>query len=335
MLALDALLERLPDALVGDLARKRLRLVGDRLPDALSRRIGLEARLGDDATVDLLLLVASPRELGVLAGADAVIALDPALALQPEWRAAARLARRSLRLIDLRSPLPPPIWLELDAAGDDGTPAAFTAAAPDPAAAIADWDVPGTVEEILRSMTDAAVPAALPARVAHVVASGLDVRQVGCFTGRPLAGVRLFCAATAPAQLPGALARAGWRGAASALADWVDVAARCADTLHLGLDVAAGEVCPGIGLEFALADAAQPHQDPRWGGLLDLLVDRGLCAPAKRDAVLGLGRAYEVRLPHLRRYRQGLHHVKVSVDESGRAAAKVYFGAYEVTGAAP
>jgi hypothetical protein len=158
---------------------------------------------------------------------------------------------------------------------------------------------------------------------------------VGCFTERPLAGVRLFCAPTAPARLPEVLACAGWRGAAAAVSDWVHVAARYADTLHIGLDVAQGEVRPGIGLEFALAGAAQPHQDPRWHRLLDLLVDRGLCAPAKRNAVLALGRAYEVRLPHRRRYRQGLHHVKVSVGESGHAAAKVYFGAYEVTGAAP
>jgi hypothetical protein len=331
MLALDALLERLPDALVGDPARKRLRLLGDRLPDALSRRIGLEARLGDDPTVDLLLLAASSRELGILAGADAVIALDPALAVQPGWRAAARLARRSLRLIDTGSPLPPPVWLELDAAGDGSMPAAFTAAAPDPAAAVGDWDVTGTVAEILHRVTGGAAPVALTTGVARAVASGLDVRQVGCFTGRPLVGVRLFCAAGAPAQLPEVLARAGWRGAAAAVADWVRVAAPYADSIHIGLDVGESGVCPGIGLEFALAGTAQPHQDPRWRRLLDLLVDRGLCAPAKRDAVLALGRAYEVRLPHPRRYRQGLHHIKVSVGGSGHAAAKVYFGAYERT----
>lgn len=335
MLALDALLERLPDALIGDPARKRLRLLGDRLPDALSHRIGLEARLGDEPAVDLLLLASSSRELDILAGADAAISLNAALAVRPGWRAAARLARRSLRLIDLDSPLPPPIWLELDAAGDDDAPAVFTAAAPDPAAAVEGWDVTGTVEEILHRVTGAAVPVELIARVAHVVASGLDVRQVGCFTGRPLAGVRLFCAAPEPARLPVVLAGAGWRGAAAAVADWVHVATRCADNFHIGLDVAEAGVSPDIGLEFTLADAAQPHQDPRWGELLDLLVDRGLCRPAKRTAVLALGCAYEARLPHLRRYRQGLHHIKVSVGQAGRAAAKAYFGAYEVTGAAP
>jgi hypothetical protein len=319
VLALDALLERLPDALVADPARK-------------SRRIGLEARLGDDPTVDLLLLAASSRELGVLAGADPIINLDAAVAVQPGWQAAARLARRGLRLVERGSPLPPPIWLELDAAGDAGTPAVFTAAAPDPAAAVAGWDVTGTVEEVLHCVTDAAVPAALTARVAQVVAGGLDVRQVGCFTGRRSAGVRLFCAVDAPAQLPGALTLAGWRGAEAAVTDWVRAAARYADNLHIGLDVTGTGVAPGIGLEFTLAGAAQPHQDPRWGGLLDLLVDRGLCVSVKRTAVLALGRAYEVRLPFRRRYRQGLHHVKVSVDESGHASAKVYFGAYELVG---
>jgi hypothetical protein len=211
----------------------------------------------------------------------------------------------------------------------------FTAAAPDPtAAAVAKFDITGTVEQILRVVTEVAVPTALAARVARVVASGLDVRQVGCFTGRPPAGVRLFCAAPAPERLPGMLARAGWQGAEAAVTYWARIATRYADHLHLGLDVADSGVGPGIGLEFTLAGAAQPHQDPRWGELLDLLVDRGLCLPAKRTAVLALGREYEVRLPFRRRYRQGLHHVKVSVGPSGHATAKVYFGAYETTGAA-
>jgi hypothetical protein len=61
---------------------------------------------------------------------------------------------------------------------------------------------------------------------------------------------------------------------------------------HLSLDIsgvggagaAAGEVLPRIGLEGAFA--RQPRREQRWAEILGRLVDRGLCLPAKRDAVL-------------------------------------------------
>ncbi|GGK15028.1 hypothetical protein GCM10010124_04570 [Pilimelia terevasa] len=337
MYALDALLERLPPALVDDPAGKRLRLVGDRLPDALSHRIGLEARLDDTPRVDLLLLAADARELAVLAGTDPAVAIDPQLAAARGWQAGARLARRAARLG--AGPLPPGVWVELDT-DSAAAPALFTAAAPDPGQpAAAGWDAAATVAEVLHEVADRPPPAALLERVAAVAASALAVRQVGVFGGRPHAGVRLFCATpagpppsgAAVAELLGAL---GWSGHAAALAHWADVAAAHADTVHLGLDVTADGPLPTVGLEIAMADAAQPHQDPRWVRLLDRLVADGLATAAKAAAVARLGRGYTVRLPHPRHFRQGLHHLKISVAPSGAAGAKAYFGAYETRGAA-
>jgi len=332
MFALDALLERLPDALVDDPAGKRLRLLGEQLPDALSRRIGLEARLGIDPTVDLLLLAATPRELGILAGTDPHVQLGDALTATAPWQGAARLARRAQTLIDTGSPLPPGIWLELDATATELVPALFTAAAPDPGHPAAHtWDTVTTVGDILREVAGADPPAALMTQIARVVDSPLTVRQIGCFTGRPNAGVRLFCAHQVGTPLTRALTAAGWRGAADAVEHWAQIAYEFGDRVHIGLDLTATGTLPTIGLEITLADAAQPHQDPRWAKLLDLLLALDLGTDDKRDAVLALGRAYELRLPHLRRYRQGLHHLKISVSGAGEASVKVYFGAYEVT----
>jgi hypothetical protein len=67
VIALDLLLETLPDALVGDGARKVPRVAGDRLPGrpvarrparpgGLPGRVGLRARSHADPQVDLLLL---------------------------------------------------------------------------------------------------------------------------------------------------------------------------------------------------------------------------------------------------------------------------------------
>ncbi|GAA2529193.1 hypothetical protein [Pilimelia columellifera] len=341
MMALDVLLERLPTALVDDPARKRLRLLADPLPDALSARIGLEARLGDDPTVDLLLLVTAERQLAVLAGADPAVALPPELAGQPSWQGAARLGRRARSLAAAGSALPPGIWLELDAAGDQpvGAPAVFTAATPDRARS-SDAEpsgsppVGGVVNEVLRTLAQAPPDPALVGQVDQIVHSGLDVRQVGCFTARPGAGIRLFCAAptTDPTELIAALAFTGWRGPVAAVERWLDWCRRHGDATHLNLDVTPAGPLPTIGLELSLADAAQPHQDPRWGTLLDSLVASGLCRPAKRDALLTLGRGYEAMLMGRRRYRQGLHHLKITVRADGGAGVKAYFGAYEVAG---
>jgi hypothetical protein len=101
--------------------------------------------------------------------------------------------------------------------------------------------------------------------------------------------------------------------------------------LHIGLDVTADGVRPAIGIEVSQVGTPQPHEDPRWGGLLDTLRSGGLCTHAKRDAVCCLGEQYETELYGRRRYRQGLHHTEVTVAADSTAAAKVYFGAYELS----
>jgi len=61
-----------------------------------------------------------------------------------------------------------------------------------------------------------------------------------------------------------------------------------AENPHLSFDIDTvgdrGQVLPRIGLEGAFP--RQPPREPRWAELLGRLVDRGLCSPAKRDALL-------------------------------------------------
>jgi hypothetical protein len=58
-----------------------------------------------------------------------------------------------------------------------------------------------------------------------------------------------------------------------------------AENPHLSFDIGAtGEVLPRIGLEGAFP--RQPPREPRWAELLGRWVERGLCSPEKRDAVL-------------------------------------------------
>jgi hypothetical protein len=55
------------------------------------------------------------------------------------------------------------------------------------------------------------------------------------------------------------------------------------ERLHLSFDVA-DKILPRIGLEGSYP--RQPSREPRWSALLESLVDRTLCSPAKRDALL-------------------------------------------------
>ncbi|HZF09821.1 MAG TPA: hypothetical protein VFE33_13605 [Thermoanaerobaculia bacterium] len=58
-----------------------------------------------------------------------------------------------------------------------------------------------------------------------------------------------------------------------------------AENPHLSFDIGpTGEILPRIGLEGAFP--RQPDRERRWAELLARLVDRGLCSPEKRDALL-------------------------------------------------
>jgi len=56
-----------------------------------------------------------------------------------------------------------------------------------------------------------------------------------------------------------------------------------AERPHLSFDVGPEGIGPRAGLEGSFV--RWPHREPRWRELFDRLVERGLCAPEKRDAV--------------------------------------------------
>jgi hypothetical protein len=133
----------------------------------------------------------------------------------------------------------------------------------------------------------------------------------------------------------------GWDGGLDACATLVAEMRSLADGLTLCLDVA-DEVAPRLGMECHLSH--QPPVEPRWKTLLDELVARGWCTPAKRDAILGWpGRVTpadgmgvwparlvhaELRVPgdHFTNLEKLITHVKVTREPTGAVEAKAYFG---------
>ncbi len=69
---------------------------------------------------------------------------------------------------------------------------------------------------------------------------------------------------------------------APAVADAVPLLAG-AERPHLSFDIGPEGIGPRAGLEGSFV--RWPHREPRWRDLFDRLVERGLCAPEKRDAV--------------------------------------------------
>jgi hypothetical protein len=105
-----------------------------------------------------------------------------------------------------------------------------------------------------------------------------------------------------------------------------------AERPHLSFDIHPERIEPRIGLEGSFVK--WPHREPRWRQLFDRLVDRGLCDPAKREAVFAWpGQetfwSAPARWPAAAAGTRGvcvraLSHVKV-VAQPGRAPeAKVY-----------
>jgi hypothetical protein len=109
-----------------------------------------------------------------------------------------------------------------------------------------------------------------------------------------------------------------------------------AERLHLSFDVAPEGVLPRIGLEGSFPHL--PRREPRWAELLGRLVERDLCSPEKRDAVLAwpgsetfwtAPAAWPVEAVGARGFCvRGLSHVKVvsAPDREPEAKAYLSFG---------
>lgn len=295
---------RLSEALVSHQAFERLREIALQLPgDGLA---ALEIRLSPAAEiVDLSLKVSQLRGL-----ADTTFSPRTRQFLR-RWSAG-----------DL--PSVASVWLELDAERSD-------AGLPDPvlcAEVRRGTDPVQTLDAVFPTLDAsqrtralrciAAIPP--PARLLYI----FDLRARGTRS------LRLEILGLAPEAAPAFLARL-----APDLAPAVAKAAPFlagAERPHLSFDIGPEGFGPRAGLEGSFV--RWPHREPRWRELFDRLVDGGLCAPEKRDAVFawpGQERFWTApdRWPAEAAGTRGvcvraLSHVKVAVRPDGAPEAKVY-----------
>ena len=341
-----------PEALVPPDAMARAARAASHLPAGLSNWLYLECRLrANDSRVDLALNV-DRRGRDVLAGRSAppAAALGDAVRAHPAWARVGDLARRWADPASAIARAVESVWLEFDLdrhGGDDDdvpVPGVFvdfveTAIGGDDggdggAAAEAGTRLAG---EALAPLLGGPLPDAAARRLHSCFAalpSGAFVIYLGVMLSRPAAAaaVRLCVMGVEGRRALASFLRAAeWPGPAD---DVIELAAALAHAdngagaamVHLDV-MPGGGVAPVLGLEFTFT--RRPQLDGRIAerGLLDALVARRLCDPAKRDALAGWPGYHIGTLPHelwpslvIRR----LNHVKVVCTPDGMVDAKAY-----------
>ncbi|MET0403490.1 MAG: hypothetical protein ABW123_13850 [Cystobacter sp.] len=160
--------------------------------------------------------------------------------------------------------------------------------------------------------------------------SGTDDFQIGAMIARGIQAVRLCVFDIRPDELPAFLSRAGWKGDLDEVRRYLEAFAPHADFVGVHLDV--GEMLfPQIGIEPGFTAgpwARQPHLEPRWHGQFNQLVERGLCTPARRDALLSFSGYQHVPMDGEEKLvlLRGLSHLKVTLRPGVSPLAKAYFG---------
>jgi len=294
---LDRLTPHLPPALVTNEDRERLRGICARLPAALSNWVYLECRLAAGTTpVDLAVNV-DHRGRDILAGDYPATTLDNELTSHPAWVRIRALARRWADTgTDLHDAVES-LWLEFDAPKvEEGVPVpgvfvdfdhtflegmATAAAAP-------------LIVESVAPLLGAAIHASTQRNIRRCIANlseNARVIYVGVMLSRAAADdtVRLCVVGLLRHQLLPYLHSVGWEGEAVTLTDLTtmlasaDAAAAEVTIVHLDIDRVG--VRPSVGLEYPFARRSQLLGSVSETRLLDCLVERGLCAPSKRDAL--------------------------------------------------
>lgn len=140
--------------------------------------------------------------------------------------------------------------------------------------------------EMAIKLLDSQVPPHLDSNLQLCVGAlpaGAKITWIGAMLSRNSETVRLIASGISPVELPAYLAQVGWAGSVKELEGIIDNLSGWVDNIDLSFDV--GDSIPArIGLECYVANAHQ--KEPRWQLFLSHLVTSGLCAPAKRNALL-------------------------------------------------
>ena len=166
-------------------------------------------------------------------------------------------------------------------------------------------------------------------RVFGALRGGACVSNAGVFRGRPAHTLRVVVAGLGASGVTDLLDSLSWRGPLSAVRRLLSELGPACTAIGLSVDVAEAGIGPRAGVELFAgpaggAWAAGSRRD--WEPLVDRLVARRLCRPAKGAGLLAwTGRQRVFTASGVRIACQGVNHVKVSFG-AGPPSAKAYAG---------
>ncbi|HEY5060499.1 MAG TPA: hypothetical protein VII52_03135 [Gemmatimonadaceae bacterium] len=317
----------LPQALLGDGGRERLRSAASSLPAALSRCLYLELDPGVPGLVDLIVDVdAAGRD--ILAG-HSVLRLDAGLSAGPAWGRVGAFARAWLEPGGRLQTAVRDAWLEFDLGPATGLPAPSVFV--DFSTTIVQIERASSVDAIvlaaesLRFAIDAAALAMLE-RAAGALPPHATVLYAGFMLARPTDAIRLCIMGLSPSDVLAFLRAIDWSGdLATAREIMASLAAPCGGgqsrpaLVHVDIGCAVGQT---IGFEYPFARVPQLRGALAEQAVLDTLASRGLLGAGQR-AALDEWPGYERRtMPHelwpailVRR----VNHVKIVIAGGARA----------------
>lgn len=112
-----------------------------------------------------------------------------------------------------------------------------------------------------------------------------DLYAVGAMLSRRFNGVRVDFSHLPPSSVPAYLEAVGWPGdirEVEAMLRWLPPFYK---EVEVALDLTEA-VLPRLGVECHVYKGSLTSASAAWGEMLDVLVERGLCLPSKRDALL-------------------------------------------------
>ncbi|MBN1860980.1 MAG: hypothetical protein JW840_05925 [Candidatus Thermoplasmatota archaeon] len=112
-----------------------------------------------------------------------------------------------------------------------------------------------------------------------------SIQFIGVMFSRSTNGIRLYVKRLLPKQIVPYLTSLGWSDTNGRLSSLIDELSDRADRFVIGFDVVEEGIIPKIGIECSFI-SNNFHLETRWGELLEYLVEKNLCLPEKRDALL-------------------------------------------------
>jgi hypothetical protein len=359
---LRPLIPNLPPDLISPEAFARIMATAGALPGSLAVSVfGFECKLGEEAPLADFQLQATAA-FNARQSIINIATTAPHLLAHPIWR---RLREFAVQWSDPASPLHLPLynlWLEFDMEGPPSQPPVpsvfFGLHAEAPGGATGAGgngqylaSLPSVCLHALGLLRGDRVPEAVGdtlTRSMNLLPHNARVGFAGAMLPRDIDAFRLIIHGLDKENIPGYLERIGWQGPAQELAAALEATTPFSDYLWLNVDV--GEaVYPKVSWECYMRPQGRDSQDlPRWRAFLDFLVEREICTPEKREALLlypGVVSAEEsgelwpesLRLLSrvlgplgFSRFKHGIHHIKVVFQPGKPLEAKAYlFARYE------